>query len=225
MMHLPLIVILICWGTRFFIFGHFNQTGECMYKIYFGDRVALLREGEPPGAGSADPGEIKASINRFFLGGNGLTLELFHPDLLKLQGIVRSCFKVIEAGGGLVFNSEGSFLVIERNGTWDLPKGKMKPGEGFEKAALREVEEETGLKFLELKHEIMSTFHTYALGGERILKETRWFEMHYQGGDPPELQAEEGITSYRWVKPGNTGFIRANTYGSILDVLKISDVL
>ena len=29
---------------------------------------------------------------------------------------------------------------------WSLPKGKLDPGESFEEAALREVEEETGLR-------------------------------------------------------------------------------
>ena len=29
---------------------------------------------------------------------------------------------------------------------WSLPKGKLEPGEGWEQAALREVEEETGLR-------------------------------------------------------------------------------
>ena len=29
---------------------------------------------------------------------------------------------------------------------WSLPKGKLKPGEGFCEAALREVEEETGCR-------------------------------------------------------------------------------
>jgi 8-oxo-dGTP pyrophosphatase MutT (NUDIX family) len=50
----------------------------------------------------------------------------------------KACFKVIEAGGGLVLNSKGEFLVIYRNGIWDLPKGKLEKGEDFQTAALRE---------------------------------------------------------------------------------------
>ena len=36
----------------------------------------------------------------------------------------------------------------------------------------------------------------------------------------PILQGEEGITDYRWVKTGEDGFIRKNTYASILDVME-----
>jgi 8-oxo-dGTP diphosphatase len=34
---------------------------------------------------------------------------------------------------------------------WSLPKGKLEPGEGFEEAALREVEEETGFRCVALE--------------------------------------------------------------------------
>ncbi len=37
-------------------------------------------------------------------------------------------------------------LMIFRRGKWDLPKGKLDKGESLEACALREVEEETGLK-------------------------------------------------------------------------------
>ena len=58
----------------------------------------------------------------------------------------------VNAGGGLVINSKGEYLLIRRSGLWDLPKGHQEPGEPIEETALREVEEETGLKgrFLEI---------------------------------------------------------------------------
>ena len=49
--------------------------------------------------------------------------------------------------------------------------------------------------------------------------------MLQKAGSKPVLQAEEGITAYRWVKPGNTAFIRKNTYASILDVLSLKKLL
>lgn len=57
---------------------------------------------------------------------------------------------VIKAAGGvLVDTSEGAprFLVVHRPryDDWSLPKGKLRPGEEFEQAALREVAEETGM--------------------------------------------------------------------------------
>ncbi len=77
---------------------------------------------------------------------------------------------LIEAGGGVVLNDRGEFLVILRNGIWDLPKGKLEKGEDFATAAMREVEEETGLHGLKMLDPLSSTYHTYNLKGKRILK-------------------------------------------------------
>jgi 8-oxo-dGTP diphosphatase len=59
---------------------------------------------------------------------------------------------VIEAAGGVVQREtpEGLFVAViyrERYGPeWALPKGKRQPGETWQQTALREVEEETGLR-------------------------------------------------------------------------------
>jgi hypothetical protein len=72
---------------------------------------------------------------------------------------------------------------------------------------------------------LVSTYHTYHLEDKHILKKTKWFEMHYSGDAEPVLQAREGITDCCWVRPGSTGFIRENSYASILDVLFMRDLL
>ena len=150
---------------------------------------------------------------------------IYHPDLAELSHAFSTCFKGITAGGGVVLNEKGEFLAIKRNGIWDLPKGKMEKGEDFETAALREVEEECGLTGLEAVGLLLSTFHTYPLKDGMILKETQWFEMRWSGSGKPVLQSEEGITDFRWVKPGECDFIKQNSYGSILDVLKVRNLL
>jgi len=152
-------------------------------------------------------------------------LYIFHEDMVRLFEEFKACFKNIEAGGGVVINEQGEFLSIYRNGVWDLPKGKLEKGEDFAGAALREVEEETGLQGLQITDPLMSTYHTYSLKGKHILKKTRWFEMLYTGSEEPVLQAEEGISDYKWVTPGKSGFIRENTYASILDVLYMRNLL
>ena len=48
-----------------------------------------------------------------------------------------SHFREIPAGGGLVRNKEGKYLLIYRHKLWDLPKGKQEPGEDIETCALR----------------------------------------------------------------------------------------
>jgi 8-oxo-dGTP diphosphatase len=58
----------------------------------------------------------------------------------------------VRAAGGLVVRrgSDGQceVLLVHRPGRedWSFPKGKLESGESFEDAALREVEEETGLR-------------------------------------------------------------------------------
>lgn len=53
---------------------------------------------------------------------------------------------MIRAAGGVVLN-EGKVVIVHRPkyDDWSFPKGKLDEGESFEEAALREVEEETGL--------------------------------------------------------------------------------
>ncbi len=53
----------------------------------------------------------------------------------------------VEAAGGVVVDGDGRVCLVHRPryDDWSLPKGKLDAGESFEEAALREVEEETGL--------------------------------------------------------------------------------
>src|SRR5215208_4988409 len=53
----------------------------------------------------------------------------------------------VRAAGGVVMR-DGLVAVVPRPryDDWSLPQGKLDPGETFERAALREVEEETGLR-------------------------------------------------------------------------------
>jgi hypothetical protein len=70
-------------------------------------------------------------------------------------------FTLIEAAGGLVKNSKEEYLFIYRLGKWDLPKGKAEYNESPEETAIREVEEECGLKNLKIEKKLGKTFHTY----------------------------------------------------------------
>jgi 8-oxo-dGTP pyrophosphatase MutT (NUDIX family) len=127
---------------------------------------------------------------------------------------------LIQAGGGLVENEKGEVLFIFRRGKWDLPKGKLDPGETFEQCALREVEEETGVGQLELVKFLLVTEHDYEERGLVILKETHWFLMKASGRQTLIPQTEEDITELKWFMPSEFAIIEQNTYPLIIDVLK-----
>ena len=126
-------------------------------------------------------------------------LNVYGENLEEIWEDFTHMFRVIEAAGGVVSNKKGEILFIHRIGRWDLPKGKIEKGESLEQAALREIEEETGLKELILEEFINNTFHLYTeRNGEKILKTTYWFRMSYVGNETPKPQAEEGITAVSW---------------------------
>ena len=67
--------------------------------------------------------------------------------------------KTVTSAGGVVLNHDGLVLVLRRKteGTWVLPKGRVEPGESLKQTALREVEEETGLRGIDIvRRELVS---------------------------------------------------------------------
>lgn len=132
--------------------------------------------------------------------------------------------KIIKAGGGLVRNGEGELLLIFRRGKWDLPKGKLDEGETIEACALREVEEETGVKHLALGELISVTWHEYfdKWVGEDVIKETHWFRMDVAGVPALVPQTEEDITAIEWTKKSDLPKRMEQSYITIIDVLEES---
>ena len=128
-------------------------------------------------------------------------------------------FLIIRAAGGLIMNEQGKYLMIFRNGKWDLPKGKMEDGESPEKTACREVNEECGIHISETKAFICNTYHIYALNGNYIFKETSWFLMFYNDSEELKPQKEEGITQVEWVSILEMEANLLNSYGNIKDVI------
>jgi len=143
-----------------------------------------------------------------------------HKDLEELRKAFWKKFLLVKAGGGLVRNGEEKYLFMFRRGIWDLPKGKLDPGETIEHCAIREVMEETGIEGVILEGRLLITYHTYDESGKHILKETHWFRM--QAPAPGELtpQLEEQITELRWVDADGMKVLLRNTFPSIKDVIK-----
>ena len=124
-------------------------------------------------------------------------------------------FGLISAAGGLVESTNGDILFIFRNGVWDLPKGKVETGEDLVDAAVREVEEECGIKALVVEKKLTETYHIYSLNNKYILKETHWYKMKTEKEQELIPQLEEGITKVEWVKKKDIPKVLKNTYPNI----------
>lgn len=145
---------------------------------------------------------------------------IYNDDFETLFESFKSCFKYIEAAGGFIRNENDEYLFIFRREKWDLPKGKLEVGETPEIASVREVQEETGLQSVCRKDFRCSTWHTYELRGEQILKQTYWFNMEATKNQESKPQLEEQITQLEWLSKSEFSKVLANTFPSIAFVLK-----
>lgn len=127
----------------------------------------------------------------------------------------------IEAAGGLVFNPKGELLVIFRRGFWDLPKGKIDKRETPSIAALREVEEETGVHGLMLQKQLSDTYHTYFMHNKYILKKTYWYRMVLESSLPLIPQIEEDIEQAVWMNKEQIAAILKDTYPNIQGLFQL----
>lgn len=144
---------------------------------------------------------------------------------LWFMRMLKRRMRYVRAAGGVVMASDGSLLAIVRNGRYDLPKGKVEPGETLLQAALREVEEETGLKVGIVERvgdgaqaqtpPIVKTYHIYNLYGGWHLKQTTWFAMRVDGRPDVVPQQEEGITGGCWLTPEEWRSRMLQSYGTM----------
>lgn len=126
----------------------------------------------------------------------------------------------IIAAGGIVMNEERKILFQYRKGKWDLPKGKLDEGETIEECAIREVEEETGLKDIELGELVGITHHSYVEDEREIDKPTYWFAMKVFGEQKLVPQIEEGIHDLRWVAENELSNYLSDTYVNIVEIVE-----
>lgn len=193
-----------------------------MYKVFFNNKFVLLTEEFDISRYAdkmlyiqySDFDELHFVMEMLEQSKHLEAVMISHSDLDELWADFRSCFKELEAAGGLVRNKKGDSLLIHRNGLWDLPKGKLEDGEKPKEAAIREVEEECGIGNLELGNHILDTFHTYHMGGFRILKRTFWYAMQSEETNFTPQQ-EEGIDQVKWVSETELDWSEYATYPSI----------
>jgi 8-oxo-dGTP diphosphatase len=101
----------------------------------------------------------------------------------------------VHAAGGVVLR-DGLVAIVHRPkyDDWSLPKGKLDDGESFEEAALREVEEETGLR-CHLVRELPTV--RYEVRGRP--KEVRYWAMEVE--DEAPFDPTQEVDEVRWVEP------------------------
>ena len=123
---------------------------------------------------------------------------------------------LVRAGGGVVWRAgphgQPEVVVVHRPkyDDWSLPKGKREPGESDEECALREVEEETGLRCL-LGPELTSSAYIDRKGRP---KEVRWWVMTVVEGD---FVVTEEIDEARWLSIDDARSLLS--YGRDVEVL------
>jgi 8-oxo-dGTP pyrophosphatase MutT (NUDIX family) len=204
-------------------------------KIYFNDKPLFLCD------------EVNAEVNRYAHHDDAVFIDEFsppavnsiihemrlekvhagiflHKDLETLRKAFWRKFLLIQAAGGLVQNEKKELLFMLRRGKWDLPKGKLDRKETLEQCAVREVEEETGLRNITIGGPLLVTYHTYDENGKHFLKESHWYRMSVSGKQSLTPQLEEQITQLKWVEAKEVGSFTRNTYPSILDVLRAAGV-
>ena len=140
---------------------------------------------------------------------------LYYPDEKAIFKKLKEKIPVQKAGGGLVYNKNGEILFIFRNGKWDLPKGGKEKGEKMSLAALREVEEETGVNQLTVTKKLQKTYHIFKRNGKYKLKVTHWFEMQSGFEGIPVPQENEGIEKVAWLNPEEVKEALKNSYENI----------
>lgn len=137
-----------------------------------------------------------------------------HAEDKLLKAFKKKLPNVI-AGGGKVYNDKGQILFIYRNGKWDLPKGKAEKKESIEDTAIREVEEETGIKNLEIVEKLPVTYHIYKRNGKHKLKITHWYKMTSDFNGKLYPQLNEGITKVEWLNKKQAQEALQNSYANI----------
>ena len=141
-------------------------------------------------------------------------LDLGDVDGKNLAFAIKKIFRQAPAAGGVVI-IDNQFVAIERNGIPDLPKGHIEKGESPEVAALREVEEETGITNLEIIKELPATWHCYLLDNQWTIKKTSWFLMRTSSGMKNIPQTEEGITKVYLVDKDHVKDFEEKTFASL----------
>jgi len=174
---------------------------------------ALSRDGYEEGVGWAiglgGDTDTNAAVAGALLGCRGGFEEIPDRWLGRLDGrelLERAAASLgepeVRAAGGVIVErtsggeARGRIAIVHRPryDDWSLPKGKLKEGEGWTEAALREVAEETGLQCA--PREELAPARYFDSKGRRKL--VRWWKMEPIDGG---FEASDEVDELRWLPP------------------------
>ena len=191
-----------------------------MYKVFFNQKLILLTTDIISPKEDSPFFYVKFTNKKFVVemlkSKKVKILYLYHSKEDKLWYYFLNMFKLIEAAGGLVRNLKTNhFLFIFRNKKWDLPKGRINKNEEVQKAAIREVEEETGVENLSITKPLNTTYHIFKRNRKYRLKKTFWYlmETDYNGELTPEIK--EGIEKAIWIEKKLIVSLKSEMYQNI----------
>ncbi|WP_295936872.1 NUDIX hydrolase [uncultured Alistipes sp.] len=187
--------------------------------VYFADKAVVFTE-KTPGGGwyalmPADEKDLSpAKVAKILETHNCVAVITSDPQ--RTFETFASGFALVEAAGGVVLNGRGEWLMIGRNGRWDLPKGHVEPAETTETAAVREIAEETGVS-ADIVRPLCRTLHAYyfAKTGRWELKRTHWYELRAVSAGKLVPQTEEGIERVAWCLPAEVDANLQNAFPTI----------
>ncbi len=176
------------------------------HTIYFADRALLFSDCIPAETCAIvhpdDPKDLsRAKILKILETNN--TVAVICPDPDAAYTTFSAQFTKVEAAGGVVVDDRGDWLMIHRNGRWDLPKGHIEQGETYDICAEREILEETGVA-ARVVRPLCKTQHAYWFEktARWELKHTWWYLLHpVSTTAQTRPQTEEGITAAVWCSP------------------------
>jgi 8-oxo-dGTP pyrophosphatase MutT (NUDIX family) len=129
--------------------------------------------------------------------------------------------QVETSAGGVIYRWQDGvahvLLIRDSYRNWGFPKGHLEEGETPDAAALREVEEETGLAHLVLGPRLQTIDWFFRQRGRLIHKFCHFYLIESPSGETCP-QREEGITACRWLPLAEA--IRAISYDNAREVLR-----
>jgi 8-oxo-dGTP diphosphatase len=119
----------------------------------------------------------------------------------------------VKAAGGVVCRREGDGPRVAvahrpRYDDWSFPKGKLDPGESWEDAARREVQEEVGLR-CRLGRELSPAEYQVDKGRKVV----RYWQMEPQSG---AFAPNEEVDEVRWLSPDDAERLLSHSHDRAL---------